>query len=82
MMAMATAKAADAKVADAEITSPQPGDVQITILSRMGDGTPDQALLDAVDAVVQADDVRQLTDTVIVAGGRGSNARKVSTCPM
>lgn len=58
---------ADPKVADAAITSPAPGDVLATILSIDGDGTADQALLDAVTAVLTDPEIRQLNDTVLVA---------------
>ncbi len=53
-------------VLDASATSPTPGTVVVTVLSRLGDGTADQALLDAVAAVLGADDVRPLTDHVLV----------------
>lgn len=43
-----------------------PGDVTVTVLSRDGDGTAPQDLLDAVDAALSADDVRPLTDHVAV----------------
>ena len=67
-----------AGVADARVTTPAAGEVTIHILADasllddMGDprylnGIPDQALLDAVAAVVTADEARQQTDTVTVA---------------
>lgn len=57
--------------------APQPGEVHVWILAdgalttdagapRYPDGIPDQALLDAVTAVVTADDARQQTDRVSV----------------
>lgn len=62
------ARAADARVADVGISSPSPGSVQVTILADSGAGTPDSELLAVVQAVLSADDVRPLCDTVIVAG--------------
>jgi len=57
---------ADADVLDASATSPTPGDVVVTVLSRTGDGTANQTLLDTVSATVSAEDVRPLTDNVSV----------------
>lgn len=53
-------------VLDASATSPSPGDVLITVLSRNGDGTASPELLDAVSSVLSAEDVRPLTDHVTV----------------
>lgn len=64
-------------VADARVTTPAPGTVRIFILADetlenaagealYANGIPTQALLDAVTAVVTADDSRQQTDTVEV----------------
>lgn len=58
---------ASGDVLDASCTSPAPGDVLVTVLSRLGDGTPDAALLAVVEATVSAETVRPLTDHVIVA---------------
>lgn len=60
------ALSADPGVLDASATSPTPGEVVVTVLSRDGDGTAPQDLLDAVDAALSADDVRPLTDHVTV----------------
>lgn len=60
------ALSADGDVLDASATSPNPGEVLVSILSRTGDGTALQALLDTVDATLSADDVRPLTDQVTV----------------
>lgn len=57
---------ASGDVLDASCTSPDPGDVVVTVLSRLGDGTPSPSLLDAVEAVVGAETVRPLTDHVMV----------------
>jgi len=60
------ALSADGDVLDASAISPTPGDVVVTVLSRTGDGTAGQALLDAVDATLSAESVRPLTDHVTV----------------
>jgi phage-related baseplate assembly protein len=60
------ALSADARVLDASATSPTPGAVVVSILSREGDGTAAQDLIDAVAAKLAADDVRPLTDHVTV----------------
>lgn len=60
------ALSADGSVLDAAATSPADGEVLVTVLSRNGDGTADQTLLDAVEAAVNAEDVRPLTDKVTV----------------
>lgn len=53
-------------VLDASVYSPAPGDVVVAVLSRLGDGTADVPLLAAVDAALNAEDVRPLTDHVYV----------------
>lgn len=60
------ALSADGDVLDASATSPTPGNVLVTVLSRTGDGTAGAPLLAAVDAILSADDVRPLTDQVAV----------------
>ncbi len=57
---------ADGRVLDASATSPSPCHVVVTILSRLGDGTAPQDLIDAVSAALTADNVRPLTDLVTV----------------
>jgi len=57
---------AHADVKDASVTSPAPGEVIVTVLSRTGDGSANAVLLDAVEAIVGGDDVRPLTDQVTV----------------
>lgn len=59
---------ADPGIADASATSPSPGEVIVSILSRTGDGTASPAQVAAVEAVVNADGVRPLTDHVTVQG--------------
>lgn len=55
-------------VLDASATSPSPGQVVVTLLSRQGDGTASPALIDAVADRLRDDGVRPLTDQVIVQG--------------
>lgn len=57
---------ADADVKDIGVESPTPGQVLITVLSRSGTGVPAQGVLDAVTAALNDEDVRPLTDQVIV----------------
>jgi phage-related baseplate assembly protein len=58
------ALSADPDVLDASATSPLPGDVVVTVLSRTGSGAASPALVAAVQAALSADDVRPLCDTV------------------
>ncbi len=58
------ARNADGRVLDASAVSPAPCEVVVTVLSRLGDGTAGQDLLDTVDAALSADDKRPLTDLV------------------
>jgi phage-related baseplate assembly protein len=58
-------KSASGDVLDVSVVSPTPGQVVVTVLSRIGDGTPDAALLTTVTSAL-ADDVRPMTDEVIV----------------
>lgn len=62
------ALSADAEVLDASATSPSPGEVVVTVLSRVGDGTAAPDLLSAVEAALSAESVRPLTDHVTVQG--------------
>lgn len=48
------------------VHSPTPGVVVVTVLSTEGDGTPTEELLDIVRAALGHEDVRPLTDQVIV----------------
>jgi phage-related baseplate assembly protein len=58
------ALAADADILDASVTSPRPGDVLVTVMSRTGDGTASADLVAAVETILSSDDVRPLTDHV------------------
>jgi phage-related baseplate assembly protein len=49
---------------DAGLTDPMPGDVAITVLSRTGNGTADNATLTNVDNKLNQDGIRPITDTV------------------
>lgn len=60
------AMASHGDIKDASAISPAPGQVSIAILSRVGDGTPTSAALNAVRSAVMAPDVYQLTDQVSV----------------
>lgn len=60
------AKTADGQVLDAAATSPSPGTVVVSVLARAGSGVPDAALLAKVNAAVNAEDIRPLTDEVMV----------------
>jgi phage-related baseplate assembly protein len=51
---------------DANLATPEPGKVAVTVLSRTGDGTADANLLALVDAAVNNERVRPLTDRVTV----------------
>jgi phage-related baseplate assembly protein len=59
---------ADARVADVSVQSPTPGQVLVTVLSNVGNGAPTQDIIDAVKAALNDQDVRPLTDEVIVQG--------------
>lgn len=60
------ALSADGQVLDASATSPSPGQVLITVLSRSGTGVPDAALLSTVLTKLSDESVRPLTDYVQV----------------
>lgn len=60
------ALSADGAVLDAAPSSPSPGDVLVTILSRVGNGTASAPLLATVAAALNAEDVRPLCDNVVV----------------
>jgi len=60
------ALSADADVLDASATSPSPGQVLVTVLSRTDDGAASAALVADVAAYLSAENRRPLTDQVIV----------------
>lgn len=59
---------ASPEVADVAVTSPKPGHVRISVLSKLGDGRASADLLETVRTIVLRDDIRVLTDTVEVVG--------------
>lgn len=60
------ALSADGAVLDASAISPNPGDVTVTVLSRVGNGAASSALVSEVDEVLSSESVRPLTDAVTV----------------
>jgi phage-related baseplate assembly protein len=60
------ALSADGNVKDASVTSPRPGTTVVTILSRIGDGTVREELLDKVRPKLNSDEVRPLSEELIV----------------
>lgn len=60
------ALSADPDVLDATATSPSPGVVIVSLLSRTGTGAASQQLIDTVQAYISADARRPLTDFVTV----------------
>lgn len=60
------ALSAHGQVLDVSVHSPTPGDVVVAVLARGGDGTAAATLLAAVDAALNAEQVRPLTDRVSV----------------
>ncbi|WP_341204787.1 baseplate J/gp47 family protein [uncultured Sulfitobacter sp.] len=55
-------------VKDISVASPLPGQVLVTVLSETGNGSADAALLQVVSAKLNDEDIRPLTDQVIVQG--------------
>ena len=62
-----------AQVKDGNGRRTAPGEVTVTVLSREGDGTPSEALLDGVRQHFARPDVRPETDLVIVQAARIKN---------
>lgn len=60
------ARSASGLVKDAQAVSPWPGQVDVYILSQLGDGTPSAELLATVEAALMPVDVRPMCDTVTV----------------
>ena len=60
------ALSADADVLDASAISPAPGEVTVSVLSRSGDGSASASLVATVQALLDDDEVRPLTDEVTV----------------
>lgn len=57
---------ADPDVKDAQALSPSPGNVTVYILSRVGNGSANVDLVDGVDAVLDDETIRPMTDNVTV----------------
>lgn len=57
---------ADSDVKDIGVVSSTPGQVDITVLSRIGNGAPSAELIAAVATALNDDDVRPLTDLIVV----------------
>lgn len=57
---------ADGRVRDASVKSPAPGVVLVSILAHDNNGVADEALIASVTKALNAEDVRPLTDQVVV----------------
>lgn len=64
------ALSASGDVLDASATSPAPGEVLVSVLSRVGNGTASAPLLEAVNEALNDENVRPLCDLVTVAGAQ------------
>lgn len=60
------AMSADGRVADARASSPSPATVEVSILSRIGEGLASEDLLEVVRQALNDEDVRPVGDRVIV----------------
>ncbi len=60
------ALSAHPSVSDVHVDSPAPGVVRVVVLAREGDGTPAAEVLEAVEAQLNAEEVRPLCDAVSV----------------
>lgn len=58
------ALSSDARVLDAKPLTPTPGTVRVVVLSTEGDGSAQPELLQAVNTVLSAEDIRPMSDTV------------------
>lgn len=63
------ALSADGQVKSVSVTSPYGGTTLIYVLSRTGDGVPDATLLATVAAALSSEDIRPLSEEVIVSAG-------------
>lgn len=61
-------EATAAQIKDISAVSPDPGDIVITVLSREGDGEPDQSLIDEVTEQLSDQHIRPMDDNVSVQG--------------
>jgi phage-related baseplate assembly protein len=60
------ALSASGQVKSAKADSPEPGTTRVYVLSRTGDGVPDAGLLATVEAALSDEDVRPLSELVVV----------------
>lgn len=60
------ALSASGQVKSSKVDSPRPGTTRVYVLSRTGNGVPTVELLDTVEAALSGDDVRPLSEEVIV----------------
>lgn len=67
------AYSASGQVKDVAVFSPAPGSVQVVILSKSGDGTPDASLVAAVADALNNEEVRPLCDQVAVSAATVSS---------
>ena len=74
------ALSADGDVLDASATSPTPGSVVVSIMSRTGNGAASSELVAAVQAVLASDNVRPLTDFVTVQSAEIVDFAVNATC--
>jgi phage-related baseplate assembly protein len=58
----------DGNIKDASVTSPRPGTTVVTILSRDGDGTASEEMLNKVRTKLNSDEIRPLSEELIVNG--------------
>lgn len=70
---------ADPTISDADIYSPTPGQVEVTVLTNQGNGEPDQTLLDTVEAALNDEFVRPLNDQVFVLPAQIVNYNIIAT---
>lgn len=73
------AVSASALVADVEVTRPEPGVVRVAVLSHAPDGVADEDLLVTVSQALNADEIRPLTDHVIIASAGVSGFEVAAT---
>ncbi len=71
----ARALEADPRVKDVSVSSPKPGEVEVTVLAEEGDGRDPGGLAKVVEAALSADEVRPLTDVVRVRGAQVAGYR-------
>ena len=67
------ARSADGRIKDAKATSPIGGTTEVFILSRLGDGTPDAELLQIVEDALNPEEIRPVSEEVIVTAASIQN---------